>query len=65
MDSGPSFTINCTYVIEIIVNSSNFIIRTYENGHKEVFNGDTNALSEDGNYKGIIAKECEVFHIVF
>ena len=30
-----------------------------------MFNGDENALSEDGKYKGVFAKEYEVFQIIF
>jgi hypothetical protein len=30
-----------------------------------IFNGDNNALSEDGKYEGIYAKDYEVFQIIF
>ena len=30
-----------------------------------MFNGDKNALSEDGKYNGVLAKEYEVFQIIF
>ena len=40
-------------------------LRTYENNFKEFFDNEENALSEDGNYSGIYAKEYEVFQIIF
>ena len=40
-------------------------LRTNESGNKDMFNGDENALSEDGKYKGVFAKEYEVFQIIF
>ena len=40
-------------------------LRTNESGHKDIFNGDENALSEDGKRKGVYAKEYEVFQIIF
>ena len=38
---------------------------TYEAEHKENFNGEINALSEDGKFNGIYSKEYEVFQIIF
>ena len=40
-------------------------LKTNEQRHKDIFGGDENALSEDGNYKGVYAKEYEVFQIIF
>ena len=63
---GPSFAINTKYCIEIdgytIMQKK---LRTNENGFKEFFDNEENALSEDGNYSGIYAKEYEVFQIIF
>ena len=40
-------------------------LRTGENRFKNIFGESDNALSEDGKYKGIYAKEYEVFQIIF
>ena len=64
---GPSFTdCNSIYIIEIDGNAlKDKELRTYEKKHKDIFGGDENALSEDGNYEGVYAKEYEVFQIIF
>ena len=42
-------------------------LRTFESNPEcsYIFNGDNNALSEDGKYEGIYAKDYEVFQIIF
>ena len=40
-------------------------LKTNEKNLTDIFDGDENALSEDGNFKGIYAKEYEVFQIIF
>ena len=40
-------------------------LKTNEEDHKDIFDGDKNALSEDGKHKGVYAKEYEVFQIIF
>jgi len=63
---GPSFCINNIYCINIRGNAiKNNTLKTYEEYHKDLFDEDKNALSEDGQYKGILAKEYEVFQIIF
>ena len=64
---GPSFTdYKGTFIIEIFKNAlKDKKLRTNEKKHKDIFCGDENALSEDGNYKGVYAKEYEVFQIIF
>ena len=63
---GPSFCIKDIYCINIRENAiNNSSLKTYEEYNKDFFNKDENALSEDGQYKGIFAKEYEVFQIIF
>jgi hypothetical protein len=64
---GPSFIYKGIYCISIGFKSAitNKTLRTNESGHKDVFENDPNALSEDGNFKGIYAEEYEVFQILF
>ena len=67
---GPSFIYNGYYCIGIFEKSAikNKTLRTNENAHpfhKELFDGGLNVLSEDGLFKGIYAKEYEVFQIIF
>ena len=38
---------------------------TNEKDFKDIFGGDENALSEDGKFEGVYAKEYEVFQIIF
>ena len=40
-------------------------LKTNEESFLVLFQGDNNALSEDGHYKGIYAKEYEVFQVIF
>jgi len=42
-------------------------LRTYETNPQcsYEFNGDNNALSEDGKFEGIFAKDYEVFQVIF
>ena len=68
LNDGPSFLSQGFYIIEIYKNIfNNKSLRTYENKklHELLFDGDNNALSEDGNFLGINAKEYEVFEIIF
>ena len=63
---GPSFCIGDKYCIQITTNSNkDNILQTNEKDFKEIFDGDENALSEDGSFKGVKAEECEVFQIIF
>ena len=63
---GPSFVQNGTYCIELYENAfGERSLRTCENIHENIFNGDINALSEDGHYNGVPSKEYEVFQILF
>ena len=61
---GPSFAIGNGYCLKI-ENFREKSLRTYDNKFKDNFDGEMNALSEDGNYSGINAKEYEVFQIKF
>ena len=42
-------------------------LRTYESNPQcsYEFDGDINALSEDGKFEGIFAKDYEVFQVIF
>ena len=63
---GPSFSKNGTYIIKIESNAlKNKNLYTNENDLIDIFGEDKNALSEDGKFKGIYAKEYEVFQIIF
>ena len=64
---GPSFTdYKGTYIIEIDGNAlKNKNLLTNENKFKDIFGGVENALSEDGKFEGVYAKEYEVFQIIF
>ena len=63
---GSSFSKEGFYVIQIFKNALiNKNLGTYEIRHEDIFDGNKNALSEDGNYKGVYAKEYEVFQIIF
>ena len=64
--NGPSFSIKGDYIVQYDKNSDiNKTLKTKEYGYKEIFDGNNNALSEDGICKGIYTKECEVFQILF
>ena len=66
MWDGPSFANDGTYIIEIIGNAlANKTLKTNEEGNKDIFDGNINALSEDGLFNGVYAKEYEVFQIIF
>ena len=63
---GPSFSRNRKYIIKIYKNTfEDNKLYTNENNHKDIFGGNENALSEDGNFNGVYAKEYEVFRIIF
>ena len=63
---GPSFSIGDKYCVQVTTNAyKNIILQTNEKDFKEFFDGDENTLSEDGNFKGVNAEECEVFQILF
>ena len=65
-NEGPSFSRNIFYCIQIRENPlKTKSLFTYEAEHKENFNGEINALSEDGKFNGIYSKEYEVFQIIF
>ena len=66
VNNGPSFVQNGTYCIQLNGNAFNeHSLSTCESIHKNIFNGEKNALSEDGHYNGVTCKECEVFQILF
>ena len=64
---GPNFIYQGSYCI--LIDSKNAItnktLKTYESGHKDIFENDPNALSEEGKGEGIYAEEYEVFQILF
>ena len=63
---GPSFVQNGTYCIVLYGNAfDEDSLRTCENIHENIFNGENKALSEDGYFNGVTCKECEVFQILF
>ena len=64
---GPSFTdYKGIYIIEIDGNAlKKNGLNTNEKKFKDIFGGDENALSEDGKFEGVYAKEYEVFQIIF
>ena len=65
-DDGPSIVINGLYCIELYKNAlQENNLKTFENNFKDIFEGDINSLSEDGNFRGVIAEEYEVFQIIF
>ena len=65
--TGPSFSDKSgTYIIKIYKNAlKGKTLGTYEKKFKDIFNSDINALSEDGEFKGVFAQEYEVFQIIF
>ena len=65
--NGPSFYYNNFFCLSIDTKDPirHNSLKTYEVYHKEIFYGDENALSEDGQNKGIYAKEYEVFQVLF
>ena len=64
---GPNFVYKLVYCIIIAGKSAitNKTLKTYEASHKDIFENDPNALSEDGKGEGIYAEEYEVFQILF
>ena len=63
---GPSFSVCHYYIIEIYKNAlKEKGLQTNEKDFKDIFGGDENALSEDGKFEGVYAKEYEVFQIIF
>ena len=66
---GPSFLLKDIYDRYCIVLQENAFntrsLKTYEKKFEDVFDGDGNALSEDGNSLGVNTTEIEVFQIVF
>jgi len=63
---GPSFSKGGFCIINIVSDALKYkSLKTNEKGHKDIFGGDENALSEDGKFDGVYAKEYEVFQIIF
>jgi len=63
---GPNICINgrfCIFTGGNVLNNPS--LKTYEKSFHGLFQGDDNALSEDGYFKGIYAKEYEVFQVIF
>ena len=65
-DYGPIFGSGCDIVIENHCIQEKHL-RTYESSTScsYNYNGDNNALSEDGKGNGIYAAELEVFQVIF
>ena len=64
--NGPIFCLKSVYIIELEGNGLiNRNLITNEASYKNIFDGDENALSEDGKFNGVVAKEYEVFQIIF
>jgi len=65
-NEGPNFIRNGYYIININKNAlREKTLKTFETKHKNIFGEDEHALSEDGKFEGICAKEYEVFQIIF
>ena len=63
---GPNICINSQFIIAVTGNPIKMpCLRTNEKSFKEIFDMNTNALSEDGNSLGTYAKEIEVFQVIF
>ena len=66
---GPSFMLKDIYDKYCIVLQENSFntrsLKTYEKKFEDVFGGDGNALSEDGNSLGVNTIDYEVFQIIF
>ena len=63
---GPSFASNDIYCIRLYQNALRTeSLKTFEKDFKELFCGGVDALSEDGNFEGVFAKEYEVFEVIF
>ena len=66
---GPSFLLKDIYDRYCIVLQENVFntrsLKTYEKKFEDVFDGDGNALSEDGNSLGVNTTDYEVFQIIF
>jgi len=63
---GPNICINDTLCIVTEGNVlKNPLLKTNEKFFLTLFHGDNNALSEDGYFKGIYAKDYEVFQVTF
>ena len=63
--TGPSFSKGGTFIIELYINAlKDKYLLTNEKKFKDIFCGDENALSEDGKWEGIYAKEYEVYQII-
>lgn len=58
----PGFIRNGIYCIQLLENGK---LKTAETLHKDLFNGERNILSEDGEWDAISYKDFEVFQIVF
>ncbi len=55
-----------TYCIKLYNNALLYNnLKSNEKELKEMFDGNINSLSEDGNFRGVFAKEYEVFQILF
>ena len=65
-NEGPNFIRNGYYIININKNAlREKTLKTFETKHKNIFGEDEHALSEDGKFEGICAKEYEVLQIIF
>ena len=51
--------------MEILLQIKVLSLKTNEVDYKNIFDGDKNTLSEDGESKGVYAKVNEVFQIIF
>ena len=66
-NAGPSFSCKGTFCVEIFLKNAinNKTLKSNEKAHLVLFVGESQALSEDGKFQGIYAKEYKVFHIQF
>ena len=65
-NKGPTFCIQSLYIIQLYGNAlKGKRLKTNEAKYKSFFGGDENALSEDGKFDGVFAKDYEVFQIIF
>ena len=63
---GPSFSKGGFCIINIVSDALEYKkLKTQEKEHKDIFCDSENALSEDGEFEGVYAKEYEVFQIIF
>jgi len=66
LSEGPNFISKSYYIINMSENAlREKTLKTFETKHKDLFDGDEHALSEDGKFEGIYAIEYEILQIIF